>query len=173
MRQLTRVYVLLAAGLALGLAACAPAPRTASYRGQGQRLYSIVAFSPERFAGTWHEVAGFYDPAQQGCALGLTAAKPSADGLSLSFAGCAGPAGTVPAKRVGLARFVPEGGGARSEPWWILWVDQDYRTAVIGTPSGHWGAILNRTPDIPADRLKAARQILEFNGYDVSRLRPH
>jgi len=37
-------------------------------------------------------------------------------------------------------------------------------------PSGRAGWILNRDPQIPSDRLAAAREILDFNGYDLSRL---
>ncbi|NNL17124.1 MAG: hypothetical protein HKP37_00115, partial [Boseongicola sp.] len=48
--------------------------------------------------------------------------------------------------------------------------DTHYRTAVVGTPAGRSGWILNREPTIPADRLKAARDILAFNGYDLSQL---
>jgi apolipoprotein D and lipocalin family protein len=55
-------------------------------------------------------------------------------------------------------------------PYWVLWVDDGYRTAVVGTPSGRAGWILNRDPQIPADRLEAARQVLAFNGYDLRRL---
>ena len=54
--------------------------------------------------------------------------------------------------------------------YWVLWVDEGYRTAVVGVPSGRAGWILNRTPDIPADRLAAAREVLEFNGYDIGAL---
>ena len=54
--------------------------------------------------------------------------------------------------------------------YWVLWVDTDYRTAVVGTPAGRSGWILNREPTIPADRLKAARDILAFNGYDLTQL---
>jgi len=43
-------------------------------------------------------------------------------------------------------------------------------TAVVGTPNGRAGWILNRTPEMRADRLEAARQVLAFNGYDLSRL---
>jgi apolipoprotein D and lipocalin family protein len=31
--------------------------------------------------------------------------------------------------------------------------------------------ILNRSGDLPADRLKAAREVLEWNGYDLGRMR--
>ena len=53
---------------------------------------------------------------------------------------------------------------------WVLWVDEGYRTAVLGQPDGRAGWILARTPEIPADRLAAAREVLAFNGYDLSRL---
>ena len=54
--------------------------------------------------------------------------------------------------------------------YWVLWVDEGYRTAVVGAPNGRSGWILNRDPVIPADRLQAARDVLAFNGYDLSRL---
>ena len=63
----------------------------------------------------------------------------------------------------------PEGIGAE---WWVLWVDADYRTLAVGTPDGRFGFILNRDGALPPDRLAAAREILEWNGYDLARLRP-
>ena len=56
------------------------------------------------------------------------------------------------------------------EPWWVLWADADYRTLVIGAPSGAFGFILNRDGPLPADRLTAASDIFAWNGYDLSRL---
>jgi apolipoprotein D and lipocalin family protein len=61
-------------------------------------------------------------------------------------------------------------GAAFDGGYWVLWVDEGYRTAVVGQPSGQAGWILNRDPAIPADRLRAAREILEWNGYDLRRL---
>ena len=49
-----------------------------------------------------------------------------------------------------------------------MWVDEDFETAVIGTASGSFGAILDRDGAIPPDRLAAARDILEFYGWNVS-----
>jgi apolipoprotein D and lipocalin family protein len=40
----------------------------------------------------------------------------------------------------------------------------------VGTPNGRAGWVLNRDPVIPADRWAAAREMLDFNGYDLSRL---
>ena len=57
--------------------------------------------------------------------------------------------------------------------WWVLWVDADLRTLVLGTPDGSFGVILNRDARLPADRRTAARDILRWNGYDLSLLRDY
>lgn len=51
---------------------------------------------------------------------------------------------------------------------WVVWVDDGFRTAAIGTPDGSYGWILDRKPAGGADRITAASQILEFNGYQTS-----
>ena len=113
-------------------------------------------------------MAGFYDPARRACGLGLRHATARPDGgMDLTLDACAG-GGTMAAARNGAGRFQP----AKGEVWWVLWVDEEYRTAVIGTPSGAFGAVINRTASIKPDRLRAAREVLDFNGYDVSRLIP-
>ena len=168
MHQLIRrATVAAAVAVAALLAACAGPG--ASYRDTSRQLYSIGVFDPSRFVGAWHEVAGFAAPGAT-CALGVTGAAVGPGGLSLELSGCAGPKGRVAAPQIAPARFAPQLTGPLDAPWWVLWVDQDYRTVVIGTPSGRFGAVLNRTATIPADRLEAARRILDFNGYDVSRM---
>ena len=52
---------------------------------------------------------------------------------------------------------------------WVLWVDDGFRTAAIGHPSGGYGWIMERGAHA-ADRRKAAREILAWAGYDLTRL---
>lgn len=54
---------------------------------------------------------------------------------------------------------------------WVIWVDDGFRTAAIGTPDGTYGWIVDRRPEGGADRLKAAAEILDFNGYDIARMK--
>ncbi|MCP5036327.1 MAG: hypothetical protein GY945_01870 [Rhodobacteraceae bacterium] len=54
--------------------------------------------------------------------------------------------------------------------YWVLWVDEDYRTAAIGTPSGTFGWIIDRERSGGEDRIVAAREVLEWLGYDMNRL---
>ena len=158
------------------LAACSTEPPPVSapgYRDTGVMISSIVSFDPARFAGTWYEVASYPTPARQGCSDTQLRVTTAPEGLGL-VESCRrdGAVSTV----VGTARMTGPGrleiqSGGTSASYWVLWVDEGYRTVVLGTPSGRDGRILNRDPVIPADRLSAAREILDFNGYDLSALR--
>ena len=53
----------------------------------------------------------------------------------------------------------------------VMWVDDGFRTAAVGGSGGQAAAIIDRAPTGGADRIAAAREILDFNGWDVSRLR--
>ena len=53
----------------------------------------------------------------------------------------------------------------------VMWVDEGFRTAAIGDADGSWAAVLDRSRNAGADRVKAATEILDFNGWDVSQLR--
>ena len=57
-----------------------------------------------------------------------------------------------------------------AEPWWLIWADDSARTAVLAAPSGTFAVVLDRGRIAP-DRLRAAREVLAFNGYAVSALR--
>ncbi|WOI55055.1 lipocalin family protein [Palleronia sp. LCG004] len=165
----------------LALCACsteAPLLPAPGYRDRDIPMGSIAMFDPARFAGRWYEVASYPVPFQAGCrnTQALYAVQP--DGTLSVENSCQGQDGAL--RRIeGEAR--PIGPGRLevtfdtvpflSSPYWVLWVDESYRTAVVGVPSGRAGWILNRDPSIPPDRLEAAKTILAFNGYDLSRLR--
>ena len=59
----------------------------------------------------------------------------------------------------------PQGGKDRD--LWVIWVDEGYRTAAIGAPDGGYGWVLDRAATGGTDRITAAREILDFNGYDI------
>jgi len=170
--------------LCAALAACGGrgAPEDAfallpGYRDRSVPIGSAALFDPARYLGTWHEVARFPVPFQAGCAqsqadygalgpevISVLNTCTRADGTVSTISGTAQVVGpgrlTV---RFGSVPFV-------AADYWVLWVDESYRTAVVGTPNGRAGWILNRDPAIPPDRLAAAIEVLDFNGYDTSRL---
>ncbi len=166
---MNRLLSLLALALLTG---CAAFP---SYRDQNVPITSMAVFDPARYAGTWYEVASFPAPFQEGC-TGTRATYGLAGDGSLTVSNSCLKDG-VPRTIAGSAQVVGPGrlkvrldGVPVAADYWVLWVDEGYRTAVVGVPSGRAGWILNRTPDIPEDRYRAALSVLEFNGYDISRL---
>ncbi|MEJ6399467.1 lipocalin family protein [Yoonia sp. 208BN28-4] len=148
------------------------------YRDTSQPISSAALFDPARYTGVWHEVARYPVPFERGC-VGVTAEYQliATDHISVQNI-CRDETGEVLSVIDGSAEIVGPGQLKVSFPsvpfgaadYWVLWVDEGYRTAVVGAPNGRSGWILNRDPIIPADRLEAARQVLAFNGYDLSRL---
>lgn len=154
----------------LFLAACAAKPLvTPAFRDANAPIWSAAAFDPARIVGSWRQVASF-QPDGTACKPGTVEITPAPAGLRLDGSLClAGGARDVS----GLA--VPTGPGRLSvggEAWWVLWVDSGYRTLAIGTPSGRFGFILDRG-GIPGDRLQAAREVFDFNGYRTGALIAH
>ena len=161
--------------LALIVASCGlVAP---SFRDTDVNITSKAQFDPARYTGTWFEIARCPVSFQRGCTNTTATYNATSDPGLLEVKNECFRNGRVSAID-GFARVT---GPGRLEvefrnvpfvkaPYWVLWVDEDYQTAVVGTPSGRSGWILNRTPVLREDRLQAARDVLEFNGYDVSKL---
>lgn len=152
------------------LAGCAPEPAPEVRRDAAVRLSSAALFDPARFAGRWH-VAQSHVP---GCTGAAQEWQPVGPGrYQLAGVDCTG---RVPVRLSGQAvvtgpggRITPDTGFGRA-PIYVLWVDEGYRVAVLGTPSGTWAMVLSRDPVLRPDLARAAREVLAFNGYDLTRL---
>ncbi len=161
--------------LMLALAGCTASH---SYRDIDAPISSKAFFEPARYAGRWHEVARFPVPFQKDCARATADYDLQSDGSLSVLNICRNSDGSERSRITGNADIVGPGRLALRfdgvpfvvADYWVLWTDESCRTAVIGSPNGTSGWILNRDPEIPADRLRAARDILEFNGYDISQL---
>lgn len=156
----------LVAALAACLAACVAKPAASpGFRAEGAPIWSAAAFQPAQVAGTWGQVADFRSSGS--CGTGAVEIVPEGAGLRLTGTLClAGKAEKVS----GLAPLVGPGRlRVKGEDWWVIWVDVGYRTLAIGTPSGRFGILLDRGA-IPDDRLNAAREIFDFNGYRTEAL---
>ncbi len=172
------------AGL-LALTACGQTPEgnptlgfLQGYRDTSVPIGSKVDLDTERYLGHWYEIARFPVPFEAGC-VGVTAEYGLIDETRISVLNtCRNPDGSIRTTIQGEAEIVGPGRlkvSFASVPfvrgdYWVLWVDEGYRTAVVGSPGGRSGWILNREPTISADRLAAAQEVLDFNGYDLSQL---
>ena len=149
-----------------------------SYRDDSVQIASAAAFDPSRYLGRWYEVYRYPNPFQSDCAgaiaeygLSNTPGVLTVTNTCLDASGQPTETITGTATDEGLGRLsVRLQGVPVAAPYWVLWVDEGYRTAVVGAPNGRVGWILNRDPEIPPDRLTAAREVLDFNGYDLGPL---
>lgn len=165
--------------LALGACVAPPSPIAVpagpSYRDQNALIGVTSRYDARKFKGVWYVRAGF-DPALGRLAFNMLDG-PAGRVMRLGVFVC-DPAGVcgdfaedLPVTRLGKGQFrvtLPDG---KTRDFWVLWVDEGFRTAVLGNKAGDFGWIVDRSTKGGADRIAAAREILDFNGYDVSKLR--
>lgn len=161
-----RALLLLALLAACGREVAAPAP--VSFRQAGTPIGSTTRGTSADLLGEW-VVSEAFPGAPPGAPPGALLARP---GSRVSLA--AGPGGQVEWVIDGTTLLAtPDGPGryrAGDLRLWVIWVDDDFRTAAVGTPDGSFGWIMDRPGRSSPDRTLSARAILQFNGYDVGRL---
>lgn len=156
-----RGLTLIAAG-ALVLSACAPVP-SQGFRDTELPMGASTRYDSAAFAGDWIIVARFGAPAG-----GTIRFLPASERLKVLSDGAPQVVGQYNDKAGAPGQLVPV--TADLEPLVVMWVDADFETAAIGTPSGSFGAVIDRDGLMPADRAKAARDILDFYGWDTAAL---
>ncbi|MEH6521642.1 lipocalin [Sulfitobacter sp.] len=170
--------ILLASLLALGACVAqppAPVPVDPSYRDQNALIGVTSRFDADKFSGLWYVRAGF-DPTISRMAFRMID-TPKGHSMRLGVFVCDGGgvcgdyAEDLPATKNGKGRYSVKMPNGQTREFWVLWVDEGFRTAVLGNKQGDFGWIVDRSTTGGADRIKAAREILDFNGYNVSLLR--
>jgi len=152
MRRLIGSLALILAGCAAAPVAGPPPPRDPKVA-----ITSQVDATADRLSGDWVVRASWSATATPGERLHLRAGQ----GGELWLGEIA-----LPAR--GQGRF----GGAGGIPeWWVLFLDSGNRSAAIGTPSGEFGWIMDRAPKGGGDRIRAAKDIMQWVGYDMARAR--
>jgi apolipoprotein D and lipocalin family protein len=121
-------------------------------------LGGTTRFRAGHFAGDWHTQAclGTCAPMVSYGVVGPDAIWRKAEGETTQYQISA----------PGILR-----GSDSKETLVVMWVDEGFRTAVVGDADGRWAAIIERGKKSSPDRLRAATEILDFNGWDVSQLR--
>ena len=150
------------------LAACAaPPPAARGFRDTAAPFASTQRFETGRFLGEWAEVARFAPPGAEVVSARHLYRRATTGQIVADVTGAAGETRRV-YDLAGPGRLQPVSPGG--EALWVLWVDEGFRTAVLGTPSGSEAFILDRGASPAPDRLRAAQEILAWYGYDMGRL---
>ncbi|MFD3189497.1 lipocalin family protein [Sedimentitalea sp. HM32M-2] len=112
--------------------------------GGNPERFEIGTVSGDGFAVTWHH-------------------------LTCNAWECVGLTDDLVARITGPGRFTLPRGADPAAEHWVLWTDSGFRVAAIGTPNGDFGWIMTRGA-VRDDLMAAAREIFEWNGYDLTRL---
>ena len=135
------------------------------------------------YAGTWYEIGRLPMYFQRKCTGDVTAnytQKAGGSGITVTNK-CLTKDGTAMTAE-GLAKPVDESGSKLKVtflPKWIRWIpvgradywvlarDEDYQTALVGTPDKKYLWLLARSPDISQNTYSKYRQIAQQQGYDL------
>lgn len=60
--------------------------------------------------------------------------------------------------------------GAVKGEYWVLYLDDDYTTALVGSPNHSYLWLLSRTPDLKPEMRKKLLEVADGQGYDTSKL---
>ena len=152
---------------AVGLAGCVP---VGPYRDPDRIISSKAVLDLPRLSGDWSVVGYFPTTFEAGCEAIDLALALGAVARTCEASGAKSRHDQAPLRAIDVGRFETTLDGVGPTDLWVLWVDEGYRTAVIGEPQGRFGWVINRDPTIPTDRWVAAQRILDFNGYDPAAL---
>ena len=163
---------------ALLLAGCVAAPDATTPQ-------PVAAVDPQRYLGTWHEVARLPMWAQDSRSVSCEdttatyAARP--DGRIGVLNRCLNALDNgTPRQAEGQAFAVEGSNNARLRVsffrpfygnYWVIGLDPDYRWAVVGEPSRRWLWVLSRTPGLPEAEFDKALGVARANGYDLAPLK--
>jgi len=170
-----------AVAVLLGLAACAAQSPvltlTEGFRDPSAQIASQTNVTAARMEGDWNIRQRFDSAIGPQGSMALTA-QPDGT-LRWTFESedcpnnmCETPDGLVVLTPAGPGRWRPvdpDGAGFDAELW-VMWMDFDDRTVAIGTPDGRFGFIMDKSASGGSDRIAAARDIMDWFGYDIARL---
>jgi apolipoprotein D and lipocalin family protein len=147
-------------------------------------LVSVSPFEPARYMGKWYEIARYPNGFERNC-QGVTAEYSlRQDGKISVLNTCR--TGTKNGKSRparGVASVMPGSNGSRlavnfapiplpkgQGNYWVIYLDPDYQTAVVGEPKGEYLWFLSRTPRITPAQRATLNQAAVRAGYRLDML---
>lgn len=153
------------------------------FRDASVPLETIPEVQIDRYLGLWYEIARYPNWFERNC-TGVTAHYSMLPNGNIRventcFKGDLTGRKTVAkgeAWQVGPAKLkvsfvpVPLIKNIASGDYWVIYLDEDYTTAVVGDPKGNFGWILSRTPQITQRAFDKALDALKQAGYNADLL---
>lgn len=139
-------------------------------------LPTVKKVNIDKYLGTWYEIARYEQYFEKGCS-NITATYSLKKDNTLKVLNRCTKKGEL-TEAIGKAYAVDETNsklkvsffGPFYGDYWIIMLDDDYKYAVIGTPSREYLWILSRTAKMEQKTLNAILKKLPSLGYDASQL---
>ena len=147
---------------------------------QDQEPRTVQSVDLKKYIGIWYEIAKIPNSFQKKCECNTTATYSLRDDGRIDVLNrCTGHDGTVQEAK-GIARVADTVTNSKLEvsfvrllglqlfwgDYWIIGLDDNYRYAIVGSPTRKYGWILSRTPALPEADQKRIFEILKVQGYD-------
>lgn len=137
---------------------------------------TVAAVDLGRYVGTWYELASFPQSFQEGCSHTTATYTLREDGEIDVLNRCIkdgeldeaeGRARVVePPAKLEVSFFRPFWG-----EYWIIDLDPEYRTAIVGHPSRDYLWFLSRTATVAPQVMSAMEDAARAQGYELNRLK--
>lgn len=155
----------------------APVQSVEVFRDTAAQIASQTDVTAARMTGDWVIRQRFAAPRTPRSGMSLSALPNEALQLSVRGGDCVDDVCfedeiLIVLEKTGPGRWTAQGPQTAlpDGELWVMWMEFDSRTAAIGTPSGEFGWIMDKNRTGGGDRITAARDIMDWFGYNVSRL---
>jgi apolipoprotein D and lipocalin family protein len=133
-----------------------------------------------RYAGVWYEIARFPNPFERDCFAARAEYRMRTDGRLDVENSCRRYSFDGPLRRIKGVAWAPDPAETArlkvrffwpfSGDYWIVDLDDEYRTAVVSDRRRRYLWILNREPRLSQEKLAEIRSSLTERGFDLDRL---
>lgn len=144
---------------------------------------SVEYVDVNKYMGTWYEYARIPNRFQNKCEGNVTANYTllpggkvrvineclETDGNTDKAKGTAKIVNTETNSQLKVSFFSIFGINLFWGNYWVLYVDEEYKVAVVGEPGRKYGWILTRDIEPDSEKLKEAYNAIENNGYDADK----
>jgi apolipoprotein D and lipocalin family protein len=168
----------IAAGIIGLLALLGTGPALAQVRDESAPMSVVQSVDLNRYLGRWYEIARFPNRFERGCEDVTADYGLREDGRISVVNTCVkegvaeaieGQAWVVAPGQL-MVTFVPWLGSLAAGDYWVLHLEPDYSMAVVGAPTGSFGWILSRKPQLSKAMMQRALDVFAANGYDTAQL---
>ena len=147
------------------------------------QVKAVSELQIEKYLGKWYEIARIPNKFERNC-VGVTAEYSLLSDKKIEVINTCYKNTLNGRKKIakGIAKIIENGklkvsfvpipilSNIASGDYWILYVDEEYKIAVVGEPNRKFGWILSRNPTVNKATLDKALKRFIQNGYDTNQL---